>query len=279
MPCGLSSIWKPFDKVFDEAAETGAAIVGIVPVDTVKQVSRATGRARIRATLSREKLVLAQTPQVFRFDLLRRAFEAARHDGFTGTDEASLVERLEGRSERGAGQRPQHQDHQARRYGPSAPVLPRGDGGPGSRSGRGSRPLSEVRTGLGWDIHRLAAGRPLILGGVAIPSEFGLDGHSDADVLSHAITDAILGAASLGDIGMHFPDSDAQWKDCDSLVFLRHAQELAAQKGYSIVNVDSTIVLERPRLKDFRDAIRDRWPPNWRWTATESRSSSRPPRS
>jgi 2-C-methyl-D-erythritol 2,4-cyclodiphosphate synthase len=118
--------------------------------------------------------------------------------------------------------------------------------------------LSEIRTGLGWDVHRLAPGRPLILGGVTVPSELGLEGHSDADVLSHAITDAILGAAALGDIGMHFPDSDPRWKGADSLVFLRHAKELAAQKGYSIVNVDATIILERPKLKDYRQAIRER---------------------
>jgi 2-C-methyl-D-erythritol 2,4-cyclodiphosphate synthase len=117
--------------------------------------------------------------------------------------------------------------------------------------------LSEIRTGLGWDTHRMEPGRPLILGGVAIPHDLGLAGHSDADVLAHAITDAILGAAALGDIGMHFPDSDPQWKGCDSLVFLRHAQSLAAAKGYRIVNVDSTVILERPRLKDFRDPIRD----------------------
>lgn len=89
-----------------------------------------------------------------------------------------------------------------------------------------------------------------------VPSEFGLDGHSDADVLSHAITDAILGAAALGDIGMHFPDSDPRWKGCDSLVFLRHARELAEARGYRIVNVDSTVILERPKLKDYREAIR-----------------------
>jgi len=118
--------------------------------------------------------------------------------------------------------------------------------------------LSEIRTGLGWDTHRLTPGRPLILGGVTIPSEFGLEGHSDADVLAHAITDAILGAAALGDIGMHFPDTDPRWKGCDSLVFLRHAQELAAAQGYQIVNVDSTVILERPKLKDYRDAIRDK---------------------
>jgi 2-C-methyl-D-erythritol 2,4-cyclodiphosphate synthase len=112
--------------------------------------------------------------------------------------------------------------------------------------------------GQGWDVHRIAAGRPLILGGITIPSEFGLEGHSDADVLAHAITDAILGAAALGDIGMHFPDTDPRWKGCDSLVFLRHARDLAQQRGYRIVNVDATVILERPKLKDFRLPIRDR---------------------
>ncbi len=118
--------------------------------------------------------------------------------------------------------------------------------------------MSEVRTGLGWDVHRLAAGRPLVLGGVTVPFELGLEGHSDSDVLAHAITDAILGAAALGDIGVHFPDSDPQWQGCDSLVFLRRARDLAEEQGYRIVNVDSTVVLERPKLNDFRDAIRER---------------------
>jgi 2-C-methyl-D-erythritol 2,4-cyclodiphosphate synthase len=118
--------------------------------------------------------------------------------------------------------------------------------------------LSDIRTGLGWDVHRIAPGRPLILGGIAVPSEFGLEGHSDADVLSHAITDAILGAAALGDIGMHFPDTDERWKACDSLVFLRHAKNLAEAEGYRILNVDSTVILERPKLKDYRQAIRER---------------------
>ena len=117
--------------------------------------------------------------------------------------------------------------------------------------------MNEIRTGLGWDVHRIAAGRPMILGGVTIACEFGLEGHSDADVLAHAITDAILGAAALGDIGMHFPDSDPKWKGCDSLVFLRHARELAEARGYRIVNVDSTVILERPKLKDYRLPIRE----------------------
>ena len=118
--------------------------------------------------------------------------------------------------------------------------------------------MSEYRTGLGWDVHRLAAGRPLILGGVAVASEFGLEGHSDADVLSHAITDAILGAASLADIGAHFPDTDPRWQGCDSLVFLRHAQKLTEALGYRIINVDSTVLLERPKLQDHRETIRQR---------------------
>ena len=112
--------------------------------------------------------------------------------------------------------------------------------------------------GQGWDVHRIAAGRPLILGGVHIPSDFGFEGHSDADVLSHAITDALLGAAALGDIGMHFPDTDPRWKGAGSLQFLRHARDLAAEKGYAIVNVDSTVILERPKLKDYRLPIREK---------------------
>ena len=114
-----------------------------------------------------------------------------------------------------------------------------------------------MRVGQGWDVHRIAVGRKLILGGVDIPSDFGLEGHSDADVLSHAVTDAILGSLALGDIGMHFPDTDPRWKGGDSLVFLRHVCGLVAEAGYSVVNVDSTVILERPKLKDFRLPIRE----------------------
>jgi 2-C-methyl-D-erythritol 2,4-cyclodiphosphate synthase len=117
--------------------------------------------------------------------------------------------------------------------------------------------VASFRIGQGWDSHRIEAGRPFILGGVTIPSEFGLAGHSDADVLFHAVTDALLGALALGDIGMHFPDTAPEWKDAASELFLRHTVELVAQHGYAIANVDSTIVLERPKLKDFRSAIRD----------------------
>ena len=115
----------------------------------------------------------------------------------------------------------------------------------------------DIRIGLGWDSHRIAPGRPLILGGVIIPSEFGLDGHSDADILSHAITDALLGAAALGDIGMHFPDTDPLWKGASSEQFLDYAAALVRKNGYSISNVDSTVILERPKLKDHRLEIRE----------------------
>jgi 2-C-methyl-D-erythritol 2,4-cyclodiphosphate synthase len=116
--------------------------------------------------------------------------------------------------------------------------------------------LPPFRIGQGWDSHRIENGRPLILGGVLVPAEFGLAGHSDADVLFHAVTDAVLGALALGDIGMHFPDTAPEWKDASSLQFLQHAIKLADRLGYQPVNIDSTIILERPKLKDFRLQIR-----------------------
>jgi len=115
----------------------------------------------------------------------------------------------------------------------------------------------EYRTGLGWDSHRIAAGRPLLLGGVLVESEFGLDGHSDADILLHAITDALLGAVALGDIGMHFPDTDPRWKNAESMQFLIHALSLVKAKGYEVVNIDTNVILEKPKLKDYRLKIRE----------------------
>ena len=117
--------------------------------------------------------------------------------------------------------------------------------------------IMRFRVGFGWDVHRTEPGEAIVVGGVPIPAPFRLAGHSDADVLLHAITDAVLGAANLGDIGMHFPDTDPRWKDCASDVFLKHAIELAAARGYLIVNVDATVILERPKLKDYRQPIRD----------------------
>lgn len=116
---------------------------------------------------------------------------------------------------------------------------------------------SPFRIGQGWDTHRTEPGRALIIGGIEIPAEFGLAGHSDADVLFHAVTDAILGALALGDIGMHFPDTAPEWKGADSLQFLQHAAGLAKKAGYELVNVDSSVILERPKLKDYRLPMRE----------------------
>ncbi len=112
------------------------------------------------------------------------------------------------------------------------------------------------RIGFGNDIHRLVAGRTLILGGVEIESELGGDGHSDADALVHAVTDAILGALALGDIGQHFPNSDERWRNAESFVFLRFAVGLMKEHGYEVVNIDSTVSLEQPKLKPYIDEIR-----------------------
>ncbi len=113
-----------------------------------------------------------------------------------------------------------------------------------------------MRVGLGYDVHKLVENRALILGGVNIPYEKGLLGHSDADVLTHAIMDALLGAAALGDIGRHFPDTDAAYKGADSLELLMHVNKLIREKGYLINNLDATIVAESPKLKDYMDDMR-----------------------
>jgi len=112
--------------------------------------------------------------------------------------------------------------------------------------------------GFGYDTHRLVAGRPLIIGGVRVEHDLGLEGHSDADVLTHAIIDAILGAAGLGDIGEHFPDTDERWRGADSIDLLRRAAQLVAGEGLRVVNVDATVVLERPKLAPHRAAMRGR---------------------
>ena len=113
-----------------------------------------------------------------------------------------------------------------------------------------------VRTGIGWDSHRLVQGRPLIIGGVQIPFDRGLDGHSDADVLTHAIIDALLGAAGLGDIGQHFPDTDVAYQDADSVELLRVAVGKLAGEGYEVVNVDAVVMMEEPKLAPHSDQIR-----------------------
>jgi 2-C-methyl-D-erythritol 2,4-cyclodiphosphate synthase len=115
-----------------------------------------------------------------------------------------------------------------------------------------------LRSGIGYDAHRLAPGRRLVLGGVELASEVGLDGHSDADVLTHAVIDAVLGAAGLGDIGMHFPDSDERYRDADSIELLRESAALVRGAGLRVVNVDTTVLLEAPKLGAAREQMRER---------------------
>src|ERR687889_1901264 len=114
------------------------------------------------------------------------------------------------------------------------------------------------RIGIGHDTHRLAEGRPLVLGGVRVESERGAEGHSDADALSHALTDAILGAMCEGDIGVHFPDKDPRWKGADSMQLLARVMWLAGERGYRVVNLDATVMLERPRLRPYVEEMRAR---------------------
>jgi 2-C-methyl-D-erythritol 2,4-cyclodiphosphate synthase len=121
-----------------------------------------------------------------------------------------------------------------------------------------SIPIPNIRVGEGWDTHALVAGRPLVLGGVTIPHTHGLQGHSDADALAHAITDALLGAAALGDIGRHFPDTDAQFKGADSMLLLAEAARRVRAAGYEIGNIDSTVIAQAPKLAPHIAAMRER---------------------
>jgi 2-C-methyl-D-erythritol 2,4-cyclodiphosphate synthase len=127
----------------------------------------------------------------------------------------------------------------------------------GPNADRGTSGAPVPRVGIGYDLHRLVEGRPLILGGVRIPHDRGLAGHSDADAVAHAITDAILGAASLGDIGSLFPDTDARWKDADSLVMLAEAVARLRAAGCTVSHVDVVVIAERPKIGPYRDRMRE----------------------
>jgi 2-C-methyl-D-erythritol 4-phosphate cytidylyltransferase/2-C-methyl-D-erythritol 2,4-cyclodiphosphate synthase len=225
-------------RTIDAAVEHGAAIAAMQATDTVK---RANDRRVIVDTIPRAEIFLAQTPQAFRTSLLREALAMA--SDLDATDEAALVERL--------GRPVVLVDGEAGNVKITAPedlafaeglLRPAG--------------ASVMRIGNGYDLHRLVSGRRLILGGVTIPFDKGLAGHSDADAVCHAITDAILGAAGAGDIGRHFPDTDAAWKDADSLDLLARACDVVRAKGFTVSNVDVVIIAERPKMSPHADAMR-----------------------
>lgn len=216
------------------AARPDGALFALPCADTLKREEEG-GSA---ATVERSGLWQAQTPQAFPVSLLREALVRARERGFRGTDEASLVEAM--------GRRPRLVAGDPRNLKVTTPSdLAVAEG----LAGRAAvPPAPRAAVGHGYDVHRLVEGRPLILGGVRVPHEKGLLGHSDADVLAHAVADACLGAAGLGDIGRHFPDSDPAWAGASSLGLLERVREKLRFRGFRVVRVDATLVAERPKV-------------------------------
>ena len=244
------------------AAESGAAVAAVQSRDTVKrtQSPAVSGFSRtVIETIARDTIYLAQTPQAFQRDVLRRALELGASDGIDATDEAALVELaglpvrlVDGEASNIKITTPEDMA-MAEAIARSAESLAL----PGEKEREPfRRAIRTGRAGTGYDLHRLVAGRPLILGGVTIPSDRGALGHSDADVVCHAVTDAILGAAALGDIGRHFPDTDPRWKDANSIELLRRVAALVAEQGLVVGNVDVTVILETPKIRDYVDAMR-----------------------
>lgn len=246
------------ERTFAAAWQHGAATAAVPLKDTVKLVES----GWVQSTPPRARLRAVQTPQAFRRDLLAEAHDQAAADGWEATDDASLVERaghdvaiIDGTysnikittpedllvAEALLRAKTRHESAEAA-VSSDEKQLPQTDdkrGGP------------TVRVGYGYDVHAFAEGRPLILGGVEIPADRGLLGHSDADVLLHAIADALLGAAGLGDIGRHFPDDDPSYKDASSVKLLAHVHRLLTERGWRIGNVDATVVAETPRLSPY----------------------------
>jgi 2-C-methyl-D-erythritol 4-phosphate cytidylyltransferase/2-C-methyl-D-erythritol 2,4-cyclodiphosphate synthase len=219
------------------AREHGAAVVAVPEVDTVKS---SLDGAFVESTLQRERLWAVQTPQTFKKEIIEAAFDKAGRDGFTGTDDASLVERMGVPVKIVMGS---YQNIKVTTPSdiPIAEAILK-------ERGLDMESAPVYRVGHGYDIHRFSPGRRLLLGGVEFPGQDGLLGHSDADVLLHAVADALLGAAGMGDIGKYFPDSDPAFKDADSMNLLSMAGKVVADKGWKIGNVDVTLVAQRPKL-------------------------------
>ncbi|MCI1248111.1 MAG: 2-C-methyl-D-erythritol 4-phosphate cytidylyltransferase [Megasphaera sp.] len=227
-----------YDNAVPVMEHAAAAIYAIPLKDTVKlrETVDNTGRAESVRTLDRSRLIAAQTPQIFHRDVLLRAHEYAQAHNLMGTDDASLVEAI---GEKIVVLQGDQRNHKVTTMD-DVPVLEFYLNGP-----------TEHRVGSGYDVHPLAAGRKLILGGVEIPFERGLDGHSDADVLAHAIMDALLGAAGLKDIGTYFPDTDKAFKNISSLVLLEKVRQILIENSCRIINVDATLMAQRPKIKPY----------------------------
>jgi len=230
---------KVIEEVIQAAREYGAAIVAVPVKDTLKKVEG----ENIVQTMNRNQLWQAQTPQVFDRSWLAEALSAARKDGFIATDEAALVERL-GMPVRIV---PGSADN-IKITLPEDLMLAESLLEYDLKGGK-------MRVGIGYDVHPFISGRKLMLGGVEVPHDRGLAGHSDADVIIHAFCDALLGAAGLPDIGVHFPDTDPKWADLKGRVMLAQVANKIKDAGYDLVNADLTLIAERPKIKDYVDEM------------------------
>lgn len=228
-------------RVVEVAREFRAAVIGVPAKDTIKETD---DNDLVMKTVPRRNLWITQTPQAFQFAVLQKAYEAAYLDKFYGTDDASLVERIGVPVKMVAGSYENIKITTPEDLIIAEALLQ-------SKRGGGMK----IRTGLGYDSHRFAEGRKLILGGVEIPFEKGLKGHSDADALIHAVCDALLGAAGAGDIGRHFPDTDPAYKDISSAIFLERVKEIIAAEGFCIGNIDISVIMEKPKLAPHVDDI------------------------
>jgi 2-C-methyl-D-erythritol 4-phosphate cytidylyltransferase / 2-C-methyl-D-erythritol 2,4-cyclodiphosphate synthase len=234
------------ERVLNAAWETGAAVPGLPAMETIQ---RRSADGQVLPTPPREELYAIQTPQAFHAEIIRSALKQASEKDFLGTDESSVVRWaghpvlvVEGSPENIKITRPLDLE--------IAELLI------AKRKGE-NLAMSENRIGQGIDYHRLVEGRKLILGGVEIPYEKGLEGHSDADVLSHAVCDALLGAAALGDIGKHFPDTDPANKGKSSLEFLSEVRNKIEAAGWAIQNVDVTLLAQRPKIAPFSSIMKE----------------------
>lgn len=228
-------------RVVEAAERTGGALAGLPVYETLKEVER----DRVTGTIDRQRFYRAQTPQCFRYDILREALGRARSDRIIGTDESALVERMGVEVAIVPGSESNLKVTTARSG--SRGILPRArkiGGGPVS-----------FRIGLGFDAHRLVSDCPLVLGGVDINFDMGLEGHSDGDVVLHALTDALLGAVGGPDIGRLFPSGESRWKGAPSRIFVERAVQIVEERGYRIAQVDIVIIAEAPRLAPHFEAM------------------------
>jgi 2-C-methyl-D-erythritol 4-phosphate cytidylyltransferase/2-C-methyl-D-erythritol 2,4-cyclodiphosphate synthase len=228
------------ERAVAAAAEYGAVGVGVRVKDTIKEVAP---EGEIVGTPPRERLWAIQTPQVFRLPLILAAHQAAVDAGFLGTDDCVIAERA------GYTVRMVNGDYQNIKITTPEDIAV-------AEAFMGQK--HSIRTGQGFDVHRLVPDRKLILGGVEIDYTLGLLGHSDADVLIHAVMDALLGAAGLGDIGIHFPDTDERYKGADSRRLLAEVARKVAAAGYRILNIDATIIAQRPKVAAFIPQMRQK---------------------